>query len=140
MSGSSIVGTLLRANAALIAVVPVARIKNGVIPIGTALPAISIQEVDAVETRTVRMTETPLTRSRVQVTVQTKDVPGVISGYQQQKEVLNLVRKALPHTRGTVGSYSVDSILPDSAGPDMQEVEAGIYMQSRDFLVTFVAA
>lgn len=139
MSGSSIVGTLLRANSALIAQVPVGRIINGVIPIGTTLPAISITEVSAVETRTVAMTERPLTTSRVQVTVQTKNT-ATTSGYAQQKQILELVRKALPHTRGTVGSYSVDSILPDSAGPDMQEVDAGFYMQSRDVLVTFAAA
>src|SRR5688572_15144732 len=112
MSGAAIVGTLLRANAALIAVVPAAKIFNGVIPINTVLPAISITEVSAVDTRTLRMTETPLITSRVQVTVQTKN-------YAQQKQVIELIRKALPHTRGTVGSYSVDRILPDSAGPDM---------------------
>lgn len=134
MSGAAIVGTLLRANSNLIAVVPAAKIFNGVIPIATVLPALSIIEVDAVETRSVRMAvDEVLTRSRVQVTVQAK-------AYATQKQVLELVRKALPHTRGTVGSYWVDSILPDSAGPDMQEVDAGIYMQSRDFLVTFAAA
>lgn len=134
MSGASIVGTLLRANAALIAVVPAAKIFNGVIPITTTLPAISIAEVDAVETRTVRMSaDDVLTTSRIQVTVQAKS-------YATQKQVIELVRKALPHTRGTVGSYWVDSILPDSAGPDMQDTDTTIYMQSRDFRVTFAAA
>lgn len=134
MSGPAIVGTLLRADAALMAVVPSAKIFNGVIPILTVLPAISIIEVSTVEARTLRMGSTAmLATSRVQVTVQAKS-------YAALKAIIELVRKSLPHTRGTVGVYYVDSILPDGAGPDFQEVDASIYMQSRDVIVKFNAA
>lgn len=123
---------LLANNAPLIARVPAAKIAAGAIPIGTVLPAVAINHIDTIERLSVDMAGTKImATARVQVTVQAKT-------YIDQKQILELVRRALPNTRGTVNGVEVDSILPDGSGPDLRDDDAGIYMQSRDFIVKFL--
>lgn len=131
MSAVKVVNYTLSNNATLIAAVPAANIFTGFIPIDTELPALCVNHISSTEITSVATTETKkLATSRVQVTVQAKT-------YSDQKAILDLVRKALPNTRGTVNSVEVDSILPDGAGPDMHDADAQIFMQSRDFIVRF---
>lgn len=131
MSAVTVIRTLLANNANLIAVVPATKIMAGAIPLNTDLPAIAVNEISGVERNTVAMNAaTVLKTSRVQVTVQAKTYP-------QQKSILALVRKACPVSRGTVNGIAVDSILPDTVGPDLRDDEAGIFMQSHDFMVKF---
>lgn len=131
MSAVKVIRYILANNANLIAVVPAAKIMAGVIPIDTVLPAIAVNHISTVERTTVAMnTSLVLATSRIQVTVMTKS-------YTEQKTILELVRKALPNTNGTVNGITLDSILPDLAGPDLRDDDAGIYMQSRDFTVKF---
>lgn len=121
---------LLKTSAALIAVVPAARIFSGVIPHGTALPAIGVNHISSVRNRTVGSGVDAFTSSRVQVTVHADTYPNL-------RTVMPLVRAALPKKPGTVNSVAVDSILIDSEGPDFRNDEAGIYMRSQDCIVRF---
>ena len=71
-----------------------------------------------------------MVRERVQVTV-------IAGTYPSQKAVLALVRAALPRSRGTVNGCAVDSILPDVEGPDFSDPDAGLYIGSLDYVVTY---
>lgn len=127
MSGVSAVRYLLANNAALIAVVPAAKIFVGVVPLNTVLPAIGVAQVDGVPHLTVAMTESgKLQTDRVQVTVMTKTYQTSISA---------LARAALANLSGTVNGVKVDSLLPDGEGPDLFDDAAVIYERSRDFIV-----
>jgi len=134
MSAVKVVRYLLANNAPLLAAVPADRILSAVIPINTVLPAICVNHISTSERVTVAANDsTILATSRVQVTVQAKT-------YADQKAILELVRKACPLSRATINGVVVDSILPDIAGPDFRDDEAGIFMQSRDFIVKFYEA
>jgi len=128
MSGVAVIRHLLANNAPLIAEVAAARIMAGELPLNIALPAISISQVSGVPRNTVSMTGSKMHRDRVQVTVQTKTYP-------TKKTILALVLAACPNQYGTINSVSVLDILPDTEGPDLDDAEARIYTQSRDFIV-----
>ena len=128
MSDVKLIRYTLANNANLIAVVPPARILAGVVPLGTVFPAIAVNHISTVRRNTVAMnTATVLATSRVQVTVMAKT-------YDKQKSILELVRKALPNASGVINGVTVDSILPDISGPDLRDDDAGLYMQSMDFM------
>lgn len=130
MSDVKVIRHLLANSAALTAAVPAAKIMAGVIPQGTVLPAIAVSHLSTVRRKTVERSATEHCTSRVQVTVQAKSYP-------HQKEILALVRAALPRTRGVVHGVDVDNILSDIEGPDFVDSSAEIYMGSCDFIVTF---
>lgn len=129
MSGVAVVWSLLKTNAAVLAVAPAACIKPGILPENATPPVISIIQIDGIPSLTVAMNEpSQMITERVQVTVLTKS-------YQSKKSLLHLVTQALPDTKGTVNGVHVDSILPDSYGPDMDDTETSMFIQSRDFFV-----
>jgi hypothetical protein len=129
MSGVKVVRYLLANNAPLIAVVPATRIAAGVIPQGSALPAIEVSHLSGTW-RSEISAQSGYCTAHVQVTV-------LASTYAQQKQIMALIRTAVPRTRGTINSVNVDCILRDSDGPDFRNDEAGIYMQSQDFFVKY---
>jgi len=132
MSSVSVIRRLLVADAALTAVVPSARIFAGDVPLGTGLPAIAIFDTSDVPRNTISMKEVKRKAfGRVQVTVYT-------ATYPQKKAILKLVRQAARNQYGVVGSTMVLSVLPDIVGPDLDDDEAKIYTQSRDFKVTYI--
>jgi hypothetical protein len=129
MSGSAVIWYFLKTDAAVLAQVPEDRIKCGDLPVGITLPAISVMEISGNRRRTVAMRKTvELNYDRVQVTVLAKTYPAA-------KALLKLVLAACPNTRGTVNTIAVDSILPDSEGPDQSDSAAQIFAGSRDFMV-----
>mgnify|MGYP000858884447 CR=1 FL=1 len=128
MSDVKAVLYLLANNSTLNAQVPASRIFAGVIPQGTAAPAIAVTHVSTVRPQMVNAAS-KLCVSRVQVTV-------MAASYATQKSVMALVRAALPRSRGSVNGVAVDSILPDIEGPDFTD-EAGLYMGSIDYRVTY---
>lgn len=135
MSDAVIAVRYLVANdAGVLAQVPAVRIKAGVLPIGTVLPAISVEQISTVERLTVPMNSARVfSTSRVQVSVFAKT-------YSQCKSILDLVRRALPNTRGTVGGVDLDSVLPEGANPDLFDSDDQVHMQSRDYMVSFSVA
>lgn len=125
-----VVRTLLAAHGALVAVVPAARVFAGVIPQETAAPAISVMHVSTTRPQMVGAAS-GLAQSRIQVTVHADTYPRL-------RQVLDLVRAAVPRRPGTVATVAVVHVLPDAEGPDFTDANAKLYIGSQDFAVTFV--
>lgn len=143
MSGVAVIRSLLATNAAVIAVVPAARITAGDLPINTTMPAIAVTQISGMPRLTIAMIEpNRLNTDRVQVSVLFKgpsaSPPG--TGYPGVKALLPLVLAACPNQNGTINGIAVDSILPDIEGPDLQDDATGLFSQSRDFIVKWRSA
>ena len=130
MSGVAVIRYMLANNAPLIAVVTADKIIAGVAPLNTALPAISIRQISGQEYQTIKRGTNQLVTERIQVTV-------LAATYPTQKSILNLIRSAVVSTRGTVNTFSVDSITHEGDGPDLYNDDPVIYEQSIDFMVMF---
>lgn len=130
MSGVSIIRSILVSDGNLLNVVPETKIMAGVIPLNTALPAISIRQISGLEYKTISRTGTQTVTERIQVSV-------LAPTYMKQKEILELIRSAIPATRGTVNTFDVDSIVLDIDGPDLYTETPVIYEQSIDYMVRF---
>lgn len=137
MSGVAVVNYLLSNYAALVSLVPAERIFSGPIPLNpdgtsaTDLPAIGVTQISGTEWDQVsRPADSSQFRSeRVQVTVHA-------ASYAEKKPILDLVRKACaPKPASPVDGTAVDSIKPEGEGPDLDDWEAQIFEQSRDFIV-----
>ena len=136
MSGVAVVRHLLASNAALLGQVPAARIKAGVLPLKTPLPAIGITSVSAVRRNTAGMNEgETLVTERVQATVMVKRSAQGGSDYPALTTILRLARQACPQTTGTVNGVAVLSVLPDIEGPDLGPDDADIIMRSQDLII-----
>jgi hypothetical protein len=116
-------------SANLIAVVPAARIQAGVLPEGTALPLISVSQISSTPYNQITRTSGMRT-DRVQITVEA-------ASYVQVRQILALVRAALPYTHATVNSIACDSIVPDTEGPDGFDSNLMSYFQSQDYMITW---
>jgi hypothetical protein len=141
VSGVAVVRYLLANDAGVLAIVPATRIKAGHLPLNTVLPAISITLVSSVQRLTVAMTETPhMQTDRVQVAWLFKLSEGTPAGagYPGVRNMDALVRAALPNQHGTINTFTVDSILPDLAGPDLLMDDESIQQGSRDFIVKWL--
>ena len=132
MSGVSVVVNLLLANATLLASVPAARIMAGEIPDNATFPCISVQQISAVQRKTVSMAESVrYCTDRVQITVMAKT-------YLAAKQIMALVRSALPVSTGaTVAGIAVQSVLHEGEGPDFIDEQRDIYAQQVDYMVSF---
>lgn len=130
MSDVAVIRYLATANSALVAVVPVARIVCGPLPQGTLLPAIGIASISSPSWKPIRRGDTLTQRARVQLTVHA-------ANYPQQKQILKLIKDALPRAHGNIAGVEVASLTHDSDGPDFGDMDAGIYQQSVDYILTF---
>lgn len=128
MSGVAVVNYLLSHSASVTALVNAANIVSGNVPLGQTLPAISVRQISSLDTLDVPMTGKRLATDRVQITAIAKD-------YATKKAVLAAARAAVVGQKGTVNGVSVDSILPDIEGPDLDDPGAMIFEQSRDVIV-----
>lgn len=129
MSDVKAIRHLLISHAPLTAVVPVARIVAGNLPVGCSIPAVSIAHISGVPGSEISQ-QSPDKTARVQVTVKA-------ANYPQQKQLIDLVCAAVPRTRGLIAGVQVESILRGSDGPDFSDDELQIYMQTQDFLVKY---
>jgi len=127
MSGVAIVRYKLANAAGVTAVVPATRIQAGTMPENTALPFISVSQISSTPLNQVARTS-GLRMDRVQVTVEA-------ASYVQMRQILALVRTALPYTRGTVNSVACDSIVPDVEGPEGFDGVLMSHFQSQDYIV-----
>lgn len=131
MSSEAIAYNLCKVNSNLLAVVPLARMYAGEIPLNSVLPAIAFNEVSTVENTTIDGNAAyALVTGRVQVTVAAKDYPSV-------KNIITLIRKACNYQRGTIAGYTVSAIMRDVIGPDFRDSDAGILYQSIDFKIIY---
>lgn len=140
MSGVAVIRYLLANAAAVVAVVPAARIMAGDLPLKTVTPAISVTQIDSVPYNLLRVNQANKVHDdRVQVTVFRGASPSD-TGYPGLKSLLALVLAACPSQYGTINGVSVQSITPESEGPDLPIPEEGIFTRSRDFIVRWVGA
>lgn len=131
MSGVKIIRYLLANDSSLTAQVPAERIRAGDLPKGITLPSVQISKVGDVQENNLAMnSSTYLVEERVQVTVFTKTYP-------QQKQIIDLVRKACPLSRGTINGVECEGVIPDSGGPDFEDQTQKTFGESQDFLVSF---
>lgn len=138
MSGTLAIWYLLAHNAPVLAAVPIARIKEGELPIGVTMPAIQVTRVSGIPRNTMSMLEPgALNTERVQVSVFTKGTGASPAGAGKKgcDALIRLVRTACANQRATIAGVAVDSILPDIVGPDLSDIPTGIYSGSVDFLV-----
>jgi hypothetical protein len=132
MSGVAVIRHLLANAAAVTAMVPATRIKAGVLPLNTPLPAISVTQISSVPYNFVNTNESlRMHTDRVQVT-------GLSQDYASLKALLQLALDACPNQRGTVNTFLVDSIEPAFAGPDLYDQTTNIHESSRDFIVRWL--
>jgi hypothetical protein len=129
MSDVKAIRYLLSTSAALVAVVPATRIQAGDLPQGVALPAIGITHVSGIWRQEISK-QSKSCLARVQVTV-------LAASYAQQKQIIELVRDAVPRTHGVVNGVQIDSILRQPDGPDMSDPALGLYIQTQDYMVNF---
>lgn len=129
MSDVKVIRYLLANHAPLVAVVPATKIMASVIPQGTAMPAIAVSHVSGVWGSEISQQSRYCT-ARVQVTV-------MAASYAQQKQIMALVRAAVPRTRGAINGVAVESILREPDGPDFRNDEQAIFLQTQDFFVKF---
>lgn len=131
MSAVKVMLALLVADAPVLALVSAARIVAGVLPQGTALPAIAITEVSTIELpRVDANSPTTLADSRVQVTL-------IATSYPLQKQLLNAVRRACNYKRGSIAGITVVSVRRAGNGPDFNDADTGFYMQTVDYTVIY---
>lgn len=135
MSGAAIVRALLAARQAVLDLVPNEdRIVAGVLPLGSALPALSVHTISEEEVPTLaRNLSVKMIRERVQVTALAAD-------YTVMKRLLKAAALGPGVHTGVVLGIRVKSILPAGVGPEIPPGGDTIYEQSRDFVVTFVEA
>lgn len=142
MSGVAIVRYLLANNAAVLALVPAARIKPD-LKVGTVLPAI---EVAVISSRPEFLgvdgySANILWTERIQVSPLVKDSAATPAGagYAGVDTIIMAILAAVSQTRGFVNGIYCDSIVPDQGGPDLYDDVAGIHSKSQDFMVKWVS-
>jgi hypothetical protein len=128
MTGVDIVGALLRADAALTAIVPTDRIKAGGLPDGVALPALLLVLVSSVERQPLKRGAKVRTIDRVAATV-------CADSYREQRAIIALVKSICAGRTGNIGGGERVSILTAGTGPDLRG-PASSFEQTQDFRVS----
>jgi hypothetical protein len=132
MTGVDIVGALLRADPAILEMVPIERIKAGVLPDGVALPALLIRTVSSVDWQPLKRGQTRRTTDRTSVAVRA-------GNYRDQGLIIKLVRTCCIGVTGDIGGGSGVSILNAGVGPDVGG-PANSFEQTADLRVSFNTA
>ena len=131
MSGTTIVGTLLREHEALTEVVPLERIKAGALPDGFELPAILLTQVSGVDRPVLKRGAKTRQSDRVAATI-------FAASYREQEQVKDLMRAAAAGKIGTVGDFTNTATTTAGVGPDLRG-PGGRFEKTQDFRVSFDA-
>lgn len=131
MSGVTIVGTLLRAHAPLLAEVPAARIKGGHLPENGPLPALLLRTVSVIDRQTLVRGTVVRSTERVAVTVRA-------ASYRDQRAIIALVRDRCAGWTGDIAGCGRISILTAGLGPDVNG-PGDSFEQTQDFRVSYDA-
>jgi hypothetical protein len=129
MNSEKVIYELLKTNAALTTIVPVARIYSGLIPVAATLPAIAYNHISTVQDTSIGLT-TLKVRSRVQITVAAKTYP-------ELKSIVKLVKTACNNRQGTFNNVKTDSVILENVGADYRDDSAGIYYGTIDFRLAY---
>lgn len=131
MSGIEIIGELLRADAALIATVPVDRIKAGQLPENEPLPALLVRTISVVDSQPLKWGATVRSAARIAVTVRA-------ASYREQIEIIRLVRAACAGKLGAIAGAERVSVRTAGTGPDVVG-PGNTFEQTQDLTVSFIA-
>lgn len=130
MNGIKALRQVLIADAALTALVPAARIVAGILPQGTALPAISLTSVSGNDRNIPSPGATRFVTQRIQASILAADYPAT-------RTIIAAVRDAAADRRPTVAGLTAVTIHTEGMGPDMMDEAASIYQASQDFAVRY---
>lgn len=129
MSAVKAVQYLLRQSVDLSALVG-GRIHSGWIPQDETMPAVLIEEVDAVPEAYISAFDQPREWStRVQITV-------IAGTYARVKIVLRTIESVLAYASGVFDGVEVRHMFPALVGPDQYDSTTGLHEQPIDFIVT----
>lgn len=131
MDGVTAIRSVFAADDALTALVPVARIIAGPLPLNIETPAISLQSISRTNLNILSPGSTRFATEWVQVTV-------IAGSYLSQKAIIRAVR----HAAGDALYPEVDGISgvtihTDSTGPDFMNEQTSLYLGSQDFRVKY---
>ncbi|MGW8190158.1 tail completion protein gp17 [Sphingomonas hankookensis] len=131
MSGAMIVGTLLEADAAVLAAVPATAIKLGRLPDGTTLPLLLVRTVSEIERQPLKRQGWVRRVERVSVAIRARS-------YREQKAILRLINGVCVGAKGDLAGCRRVSIVAAGVGPDV-DGPGGSFEQTHDFRVSFDA-
>jgi hypothetical protein len=129
MSGVTIISTLLEESEALLAAVPISRIKAGRLPDDAPLPALLIRRVSMTEEQMLKRGAVVRTIERISVAVRA-------GAYRDVAPILKLVRAACAGKLGTIGDFNNVAVLTAGMGPDVIG-PGNSFEGTQDFRVSF---
>jgi hypothetical protein len=130
-TGVDIVGTLLRQDTNVIAMVPAESIKAGRLPDDVQLPALLVKATSTVERQALKRGPTTRTIDRVSVTVRA-------ASYREQRLVMRRVRACCAGLTGDIAGGIRVSILTAGTGPEL-DGPANTFERTQDFKVSYDA-
>lgn len=131
ITGSDIIGALLREHAPLTDRVVVGHIKAGRLPADVALPALAVTETSQVE-------RTALVRGATVRTVDRVSVTGRFASHRDRKEIMELVKQACAGRTGAIAGVANVAIRPAGRGPDLNG-PGDSFEKTADFRVSYDA-
>ena len=131
MTGTDIIGALLRADEALLARVLAASIKAGRLPDDVVLPALLLRTVSMIERQPLKRGAMVHQTERVSVAVRAVS-------YRDQVAIIGLVRTCCAGRFGNIAGAQHVSILTAGTGPDVIG-PGNTFEQTQDFRVSFDA-
>ncbi len=129
MSGTDIIGDILRADASVLAIVAKTSIKAGALPDNVVLPAALVRSVGSADRDTLVRRGFVRVSERVSVAVRAKS-------YREQVAAVKAIRRACAGVTGDFPPAMRVSILTGGTGPDMRG-PADSFEQTQDFRVSY---
>lgn len=130
-TGVDIIGSLLRADAAVLAKVQEGWIKAGRLPADVGLPALLIKTTSTVERQVLKREQRTRTVDRVSVTVRA-------ANYRDQRLIMGLVRDCCAGKTGDIAGAVRVSILTAGTGPEL-DGPGDSFERTQDFRVSYDA-
>lgn len=130
MAGTDIIGALVVADAAILALVPLAAIKLGRLPEPSPPRAILIRSVSEVERHTLTQGAHSRVTERVSVAIRAEH-------YDMVRDVLRLVRTACNYKISTIAGHGGVSVRTAGTGPELTGPD-GSFERTLDFRVTYL--
>ena len=129
MTAVEIVGALLRDRPEVTALVPVSRIKAGLLGDNVQLPALLLRTVSLIERQELNRIGSVHVTERVSVTVRA-------ATYADQTAIISRVRKSIAGWPGSMPDAANISVLSAGTGPDVLG-PGNSFEQAQDFRISF---
>lgn len=131
VEGTDIIGALMLADTALVALVAPENMKAGRLPDGITLPALLAQTVSVIDRQPLVRTGLVRRVDRVSVTVRA-------ASHRDRKKIIAAVRTCCMGSTGNIGGAVNVSIQPAGMGPDVNG-PGNSFERTQDFRVSFDA-